>query len=65
MVLLMLFKLGGIVSLCLLVAGFVRPVYVLWFLPKCNRRLVLYGYGSAAVFFWVGYLLVSYLLNIA
>lgn len=63
MVLLFLFKLGGILSLVMLFAGFVRPVYVLWFLPKCNRRLVLYRYGSAALVCWVAYFILAYFLN--
>lgn len=64
MVLLMLFKLGGILSLILLIAGFLRPVYVLWFLPKCNRLMVLYGYGSAALVCWSGYFLMSYFFKV-
>jgi len=63
MVLLFLFKLGGILSVVLLIAGFVRPVYVLWFLPKCNRRLVLYRYGPAALVCWAGYFLATYFIN--
>ncbi|WP_460538038.1 hypothetical protein [Echinicola sediminis] len=39
--------------------GFIRPVYVLWFLDRCNRLKVLQLYGSLALFFFILYQLLS------
>ncbi|MBS9524174.1 hypothetical protein KIH41_01880 [Litoribacter ruber] len=36
-------------SLINLAAGFVKPVYALWFLDRSNRLKVIWIYGSAAV----------------
>ena len=40
-------------SSILLVMGFIRPVYVLWFLDRNNRLMVLKMYGSLVLIFWV------------
>lgn len=36
-------------SLICLLLGFIRPVYVLWFMDRCNRLKVLQLYGTLAV----------------
>ena len=50
--------------LCLLflLIGFVRPVYVLWFLDHSNRLEVLQLYGTLAGIFFVLYNVLSHIL---
>jgi predicted membrane channel-forming protein YqfA (hemolysin III family) len=47
-------------AILLLIAGMVRPVLVLWFLPQCNRWMVIKLYGSIALSTY----LVQFLLRI-
>lgn len=47
-------------SLLSLVLGFIRPVYVLWFLDRCNRLKVLQLYGTLSLLFLVLYILLDY-----
>ena len=42
------------------IAGMIRPVYVLWFMARCNRLLVLKYYGLPAVICWLAYQIISY-----
>ncbi len=48
-------------ALCCIVIGFVRPVYVLWFMDRSNRIKVIQLYGTLAGTFFVLYLLLSQL----
>lgn len=50
--------------LCLLflLIGFIRPVYVLWFLDKSNRLKVLQLYGTLAGIFFILYHVLSNIL---
>ena len=49
--------------LCLffLLIGFIRPVYVLWFLDHSNRLKVLQLYGTLAGIFFVLYNVLSHI----
>jgi hypothetical protein len=49
-------------SLVSLVAGFVRPVYVLWFLDRSNRLKVLSIYGVASVLLFLLIILLSLII---
>ncbi len=49
-------------SLVSIIVGFIRPVFVLWFMDKCNRLRVLTFYGTLALVFFVLYELVNHLL---
>ncbi|AWW33126.1 hypothetical protein DN752_09895 [Echinicola strongylocentroti] len=49
-------------SLVSIAVGFIRPVFVLWFMDKCNRMRVLSFYGILALVFYVLYELVNHLL---
>ncbi|MBW3467616.1 hypothetical protein EGN73_07280 [Arthrospiribacter ruber] len=43
------------VSVSKLLLGMIKPVYVLWFLDRCNRKKVLKLYGAIALLsllFW-------------
>jgi len=42
-------------SLLSLIMGFIRPVYVLWFMDRCNRLMVLKLYGTLSLVFFVLY----------
>jgi len=45
-----------VISLVLLLAGLIRPVYALWFLARFNRLKVIKVYGIASLIFlgiWV------------
>jgi hypothetical protein len=55
-----LFKIFFYLSLIALVMGFIRPVYVLWFLDRCNRLKVLKLYGVPSVVFFVIFMLLDY-----
>lgn len=44
-----------LLSLASLVFGFVRPVYVLWFMDRFNRLKVLKVYGTLSFLFFVLY----------
>lgn len=39
-----------------LIFGFIRPVYVLWFLHRANRLMVLRYYGLPAMIFLLSWL---------
>ena len=49
-------------SLLSLILGFIRPVYVLWFLDRFNRLKVLKVYGTLSLLFFVLYVTLGYLL---
>ncbi|MDN3668723.1 hypothetical protein QWY93_05210 [Echinicola jeungdonensis] len=44
--------------ICILV-GFIRPVFVLWFMDRSNRLKVLQVYGSLSIVFFALYLFIS------
>ncbi|UZD21881.1 hypothetical protein [Algoriphagus halophytocola] len=46
---LLLLKIGFVFSLISLLAGLVKPVYVLWFLDRMNRLKVIKFYGFGCV----------------
>ena len=48
--------------LLFLLIGFIRPVYVLWFLDQSNRLKVLQLYGTLAGIFFVLYNVLDYIL---
>lgn len=45
-----------ILSVTSLLLGFIRPVYVLWFMDRFNRLRVLKIYGTLSLLFYVLYL---------
>ena len=49
-------------SVASLILGFVRPVYVLWFLDRFNRLKVLKIYGTLSLLFFVLSIVLEYLL---
>ena len=51
----LLIRIFFILSFLSLVLGFIRPVYVLWFLDRCNRLKVLKLYGTLSLLFFVFY----------
>ncbi|WP_143962530.1 hypothetical protein [Litoribacter populi] len=48
-------------SLINLVAGFIRPVYALWFLDRSNRLKVIWIFGSAGIILFVTKILLQLL----
>ena len=50
------------ISVVSLILGFVRPVYVLWFLDRFNRLAVLKIFGTLSLLFLVLYVVAKYLL---
>tara|TARA_R110002020_G_scaffold471621_1_gene698868 strand:- start:6461 stop:6658 length:198 start_codon:yes stop_codon:yes gene_type:complete len=50
-------------SVISLIAGLVRPVYVLWFLDRMNRIKVIKIYGTAALFVGGILLLMEYYIE--
>jgi len=51
-----------LLAFCLvsLIAGLVRPVYVLWFLDRMNRLKVLYYYGGSLLVIGICILIMEY-----
>ena len=56
-----LFLILGAISLLLLIAGLVKPVYVLWWMAHQNRIRVIRVYGSAVLIFISLYVLLGWL----
>ena len=50
-----------VISLCSLLLGLLRPVYVLWFLDRFNRLKVIKVYGLAAFVLICVWILLNYL----
>ncbi|WP_192347759.1 hypothetical protein [Algoriphagus sp. Y33] len=50
-------------SLASLIVGLIRPVFVLWFMDRMNRRKVLKFYGAASVLFLFIGVLAKYYFN--
>lgn len=57
--LIILIRILFFLSLAFLLLGFVRPVYVLWFMDRCNRLKVLKLYGTLALVFFILHLILD------
>ena len=57
----LLIRIFFLLSLLFLCVGFIRPVYVLWFLDQSNRLKVLQLYGTLAGIFFVLYNVLSHI----
>lgn len=42
-----------LLSAALMLLGLIRPVWVLWFLDRCNRLMVIRIYGSIGLAFFI------------
>lgn len=48
-----LFQGLSLLSAALMLLGLIRPVWVLWFLDRCNRLIVIRIYGGIGLAFFI------------